>query len=165
MSHTKNEVGMYEVLVDDHKYEFEKWGAEDASDALLDIITIVGKPLGMGAAVLFSKNEDGEKQKADPDLIGSIMEALTTNVGKNKATVKMLIKKLSSEKVLCDGAKINFNLHYKDRMSHMLKVVSSGLEVQFGNFFEELLGRSGITVPQGIMNRDFRTSPGATGAP
>jgi hypothetical protein len=168
MSISKNEIGLYETEIDGDKYEFEKWGAEDASDVLLDIITIVGQPLGMGAAALFGKDEDGVKgidRDMDPDIIGKIMESLTGNVGKNKLVVKSLLKKLSTDRVQCNSKPIaSFNIHYRDKLFHMTKVVRAGLEVQFGNFFDAVLGQNGIKVPKGIINRDLRTSNGATGA-
>lgn len=157
MSVRKNDAGLYEVEIDGTKYEFEKWGAEDATDALLDIAGIVGKPLGMGVAALFGRDEDGKAgmdKKLDPDAIGKVMEALSGQVGANKAIVKGLIKKLASEKVIANGAKItSFNTYYSDRMSHLMKVVRAGLEVQYGNFFGEILGASGVSLPQSLMNK------------
>lgn len=155
-----NEAGLFEVIIDDKKYEFAKWGAEDATDTLLDLAAIVGKPLGLGLAALTGKDEEGKSgldKKIDPNIIGSVMEALSQNVGSNKATIKALIKKLSSDQVFCDGAKINFNLHYQDKTLHMFKVVRAALEVQYGNFFAALQGFGGILKPQGLTNRGPQT--------
>lgn len=151
----KNESGLYEVEVDGKKYEFEKWGAEESTDVLLDLVAITGKPIGSGVSAFFGKEAEGEPgldRKMDSNVMGQIIESLTQKVGENKSICKMLIKKLSSEKVLCEGAKINFNVHYQDNLGHMLKVVKAALEVQYGNFIEGFLGRAGVKVP-GLTNR------------
>lgn len=166
VSPIKNEAGLYEIDIDDKKYEFQKWGAEEALDALLEIAAITGKPLGMGAAAMFGKDENGgaglDKQ-IDTNIIGTIMEALSTQIGANKLIIKALVKKLSSEKVLCDGGPVNFNTHYQDKLAHLFKVVQAGLEVQFGNFFGALLGATGVKLPKGITNRESPISNGQSG--
>lgn len=164
----KNENGFYQADIDGHVYEFEKWGADDATDTILDIAAITGKPMALGAAAVFGKNSDGEKnldQKFDPNMIAIVMESLTQQVGANKAIIKALIKKLSSDKVMCDGKKVNFNLHYQDRLDHLFKVVKSGVEVQFGNFFAALFAGGGFN-PQAMMsmiNRGPQASNGPSG--
>lgn len=159
--HSKNELGMYDVEVDGKTYSFEKWGADDSTDTMLDISAIVGKPLGMAIGSFFKKDKDAEEAPAkkksffdrdfDGDAIASVMEALTDNVAKNKVICKDLIKKFCSKNVLCDGAKINFNLHYEGRLVHMLKVVKAGVEVQYGNFFDELLDLAPIKRVKGTI--------------
>jgi hypothetical protein len=164
MQATRNQQsGLYEAEIDGVKYEFSKWGADDANDVLLDLASILGKPLGMGAAAFFGKDRDGEKKldkTMDPNVIGAIMEALSGQIGANKVTVKALIKKLAAEGVFCNGKPITFNTHYADRLGHQFRVVKTALEVQFGNFFGELTGLVGIQVPEGmagIMNRGPQT--------
>ena len=163
MSAVKNEVGMWEIDIDGSRYEFEKWGAEDSMDALLDLAALVGKPLGMGVSAIFGKDEGGGKDKGlfdkefDPNIIAVIMDALTDRISTNKATCKMLIKKFASDKVMCDGKRITFNTHYQDRLDHLFRVVKAALEVQYGNFFAAFLGASGIKIPQGIANRNPKT--------
>jgi hypothetical protein len=131
----KNEHGLYEADIDGEKYEFEKWGAEDALDVLIDISQMVGKPLGMAIATMLGK--EGLEKDVDPNMVGSVFESLFQNC--NKANTKPLIKKLCSEKVMCGGKKISFDKHYEDRLMHCFKVVKANLEVQYGNFFGELL--------------------------
>lgn len=149
----KTEAGLFAVDVDGHQYEFEKWGAEDGLDTLLDITKITGKSLGLAVGGLFAeKPEDGEAKKLSPDLIGQIMEALIQGIG-DKKTAKELVKKFASERCFCEGAKVVFNSHYKDRYDHLFKVVRAGLEVQYGNFLGALLGSAGISMPKAVMNR------------
>lgn len=154
MSIKKTEAGLYETEIEGHRYEFEKWGAEDATDVLLDIATLVGKPLGVGIATVFDKLK-GDKldEKIDPNLVGAIVEAMTEKAGTHKALVKALIKKLSSEKVLVDGKTINYNIYYQDRLDLVFKVVSAALEVQYGNFFVAITGPAGVAAAKGLINR------------
>ena len=147
----KNESGLYEVEIDGLKYEFEKWGAEDSYDVLLDIAKICGKPLGLAVGALFGKG--GLDTDFNPDMIGTVMEALVQGIG-DKAITKAITKKLTAEKCFCDGQKINFNSHYQDRLDHMFKVLLAALEVQYGNFFAALLGLLGSKPSfKGLVNR------------
>jgi hypothetical protein len=137
---TKNASGLYEENIDGKTYWFEKWGAEDSLDTLLDIAGIAGKPLGMllGGA-LSGEGASLLDRKFDSDVIGKVMESLFNPA--NKQTAKALIKKLSSgDKVFCEGVnKLNFNSHYEDKLDHLFKVTKAALEVQYGNFFDALL--------------------------
>lgn len=159
MAATKNDSGLYETDIDGEKYEFAKWGAEAATDTLLDLSGIISKPLGAGVGALFGKKEKEDEgvevKKSQAESIGLIMEALLDRVSANKQICKTLIKKFATENVLCNGQKIVYDTHYKDRLPHLFKVVQAGVEVQFGNFFGEFLGSVGVkikpTVP--IANR------------
>lgn len=133
----QNEAGLTEAEIDGKKYEFERWGAEDSLDTLIDISQMVGKPLGMAIATMLGK--EGLNKDVDPDMLGGVFEAMFQNLNKEKT--KPLIKKLCSDKVLCDGKKINFNQHYagSENIMHMFRVVQANLEVQYGNFFVALL--------------------------
>lgn len=131
----KNEHGLYEVDVDGIGYEFEKWGADESLDTLIEISQLVGKPVGMAISAIFGK--EGLEKELDPNLMGTLFDSLFQNFSKEKT--KPIIKKLCSEKVMCKGRKITFNEHYQDKLMHCFKVVQANLEVQYGNFFEELL--------------------------
>lgn len=163
MAAVKNpESGMFEIEIDGAQYAFQKWGADSATDALLDLSGIVAKSLGAGVGALFGKKDaeaDGEApKKNNAESIGLIMEALLDRVSVNKALCKSLIKKFSSENVLCDGKKISFDAHYADRLPHLFKVVQAAVEVQFGNFFGEFLDNAGIKMSKtGITNRGQTT--------
>lgn len=153
MSAKKNDVGLWEIEIDGKKYEFEKWGADDSLDILLDIAKIVGKPLGaaFGAFV----GEDGKvslDRNLDPNLVSLIFEALTERF--DKGTVKPIIKKLCSDKVHCDGKQIrSFNEHYADDLLHMFRVTQAALEVQYGNFFGALFGIVGSRKTKPVTNQ------------
>lgn len=157
MSATKNEAGLWEVNIDDKKYEFEKWGGEEAVDATLDLFGILGVPAGQAVSSFFSSDgpmKAGLDSEMNPEIIGKIIEKLSDRVGSNKAICKELIKKLSSHKVSCDGKKIGFDQHYRDSLGHLMKVVRAGIEVQFSSFFGESSGSGGFL--QGavaLMNR------------
>lgn len=132
----KDDSGLFAVTIEDQVYAFEKYGAEESLDVLIDIVKIVGKPLGAAVAALGASGQDAKQMMIDrdfdPNMLGVVFESLTSSL--DKGVVKHLIKKFCSEKVLCDGKKINFNTHYQGRLPLMLKVVQAALEVQYGNF-------------------------------
>jgi hypothetical protein len=135
--------GLVEKQVDGSTYEFEKWGAEESLATLAKILKIVGKPLSQLVGSFGS--EDGKKlldQEIDSNLLGSAIGSLMESM--DEGSTLALIKKLSSEKVLCDGAKISFNLHYQDRLDHLFRVVKAALEVQYGNFLAALFANLGV---------------------
>ena len=145
----KTEFGLYEVSVDGRTYEFEKWGAEESLDVLLDISSVVGGTIGSAIGGVLSG--DGLNTEVNAGMLAMVFENLSKNL--KKEVVKPIIKKLCSEKVLCDGKKINFNEHYKEDLFHMFKVAKAGLSVQYENFFT---GVQGVVAPQrpvGVINR------------
>lgn len=146
---SKNESGLYETEVDGKKYEFEKWGADESLDVLMDLTAMMGPALG--GAVHSVMSGDGLDTDINAGMIGSIMESMTKNLKKD--IVKALIKKLCADKVLCDGKKIVFNVHYADDLFHMFKVVKAGLEVQYANFFSAARGAVAPGRPIAVMNR------------
>lgn len=154
---TKNEAGLYEVSIDDQTYEFQKWGAEESLKTLIKITKIIGKPFGLFAGAMFSgKDKEGAKEKLEnmgADTIGMIMESLTQNLDED--VTFNLVKKVSSEGVLCNGAKISFNKHYEDKLDHLFKVVAAGLEVQYGNFFAAALDQVGVKKVATIRDRQI----------
>lgn len=131
----KNAHGLYETKIGGANYEFEKWGAEESLDVLIDISVLVGKPLGVAFAALMGKQ--GLKKELDANLINMAMEALLG--GMKKEFVKPLIIKLASFKVMCNGKPVNFDIHYEKDLMLTFKVVKAHLEVQYGNFFDALL--------------------------
>lgn len=144
MAHKKNEAGLFEVEIDGHLYEFEKWDAEESLDALIDIAKIIGKPLGAAIGGYFGKKGEGDllDKEVNPDVMGMVFDALTERL--DKTTVKGLIRKLCADKVFCAGKPINFKMHYQGKMGHMFKVVKAALAVQYENFFDDVLGLLGI---------------------
>lgn len=155
----KNEAGLYAVEVDGKMYEFEKFGAEQSLETLLDIGQIVGKPLGAAIAGLSGQDGDVKQRLMDRELdlkvIELVMEAITGRL--DKKTIMPMIKRMTSEKVLCEGKKINFNIHYQDDLMHMFNVLKAALEVQYGNFFVALAGVLGLKVKPKVTNQVPRT--------
>jgi hypothetical protein len=137
---TKNEFGLYEENIDGRTYSFEKWGADESFDVLLDISSIVGGSLGQAVGSAISG--DGLSAEVNPGMLATVFESLSKNLKKD--VVKPIVKKLCAEKVLCDGKKINFNEHYKEDLFHMFRVAKAGLEVQYGNFFAAAQGAVGL---------------------
>lgn len=136
---SKNEAGLYEQDIDGHIYEFSKWGADEATDVLMDLGALVGKPLGMALTML--SGAKGGDAPVDVDAIGAIMEHLSTAAFEKKTLCKHLIKKFATG-CMCDGRRVDYNIHYADRLDHMFRVVRAAVEVQFGNFFGGLTGLS-----------------------
>lgn len=140
MEFTRTAEGLQQKDIGGHSYEFSKWGAEEATDTLLDIATIVGKPLAAAAGRLDVDAAMERRLELPTDAISTIIEQLTGQVGLHKKLCMGLIKKLATRGVLCDGRAINFDSHYQDALPHLLDVVAAALEVQFGNFFGGALG-------------------------
>lgn len=149
----KNEFGIYEVDVDGRRYEFEKWGAEESLDVLLDISSIIGGPLGAAIGQMFSGEKDKSvlEKEVNADMMTVAFESLAKNLKKD--VVKPIFKKLCADKVLCEGKKINFNTHYQEDLMHMFRVAKAGLEVQYGNFLDAAQGLVGPKRPQAVINR------------
>lgn len=149
MKHEKNDEGMYEAKIGDEVYAFEKWDAEESLDVLLEIARIIGKPLGAMVGTMMT----GQKldQEMDPNMLATIFEGLTQSF--DKKVVKEIIIRVTSRRVLCDGAKIEFKIHYQEKLDVMFQVLKAGLEVQYGNFFAALLGVVGAKSPRGIKNK------------
>lgn len=141
MTISKNEMGLYEATVDGRKYQFEKWGAEDSMDTLMDIAAVTGKPVGDAFATLFGAGNKGLDTEVKGDAIATIIGQLTNCLYERKALCKLIIKRLvSNDKMLCDGAKINFDKHYADDLTRIWHVAYCCLEVQYGNFFDVARG-------------------------
>lgn len=141
----KNETGLFEVEIDDLTYEFEKWGADESLDVLIDMAGIIGGPLGSALMQLFDKKKDEDKvldKEINKDSLGVAFDALSKNL--RKEIVKPIIKKFcSGDKVLCAGKKVKFDTHYQDRLGHMFKVAKAGMEVQYEELFIAARGATG----------------------
>lgn len=138
MAIEKNDQGLYEGEVDGKIYEFQKWGAERSAATLFAIAGIVADPLGQVAGDMLSKRDGVNFQDVldlnlDGDMVSKAVKALFANM--NERMAMGLLKKFCAEGVLCEGKKIDFNLHYQDRLDHMFKVLRLAVEVQYGNFF------------------------------
>lgn len=145
MEITKTEQGTYQVEIDGRQYEFSKWGAEAATDTLFDLALVLGKPLAQLGAAMKTGEKTGEKFSLSVDVAGSIVEQLIAQMGTNKKLCMDIIRRMTAgETVMCDGKRITFNTHYQDRLPHMFDVLRAALEVQFGNFFGDVLRSAGL---------------------
>lgn len=123
--------------IDGHRYEFEQFGARQSSVLFIELV----KKIGPSFTALFGEiskaptKEDAKKLSSSA--IGEAVRALLMNIGDAGETVA-LIEKFIAEKTLCDGKKINFDSHYQGRLFHQGKVLFAALEVQYGNFFEDV---------------------------
>lgn len=138
MSIVKNADGRYETAIGEDLYSFQKWDADTALEVLLDLIPVVGQPLGAALSTVMGKDE-GIDTKVTPAVLADVFQALTGSF--NKKIVKPILIKLVSQDVMCNDVPVkNFKSHYEGKMMLMFKVAYAGLEVQYGNFLEELLG-------------------------
>lgn len=124
--------------IDGHQYEFSQFGAKKSLKILFRLSKIIGKPLSL---LMGSIGDDKGKRLMDRDLkmdtIGIAIEALTSNLDSDEAIA--LIQELTGlDACLCDGKKINFDMHYEGKLPHLMKVLWAALEVQYGNFFDAL---------------------------
>lgn len=146
MSAVKNKEGLWELLIDDHKYEFSKWGAEDSLRTLLKLGKVVGKPMGLALDAL----KPGESmsgildKRQRGDLVSTVISALTDSM--DESTCFQLIQKFTTQGVFSNGAPVkSMDLHYQDRLMHLFKVAKAAVEVQYGSFFDVLLASSKLS--------------------
>ena len=140
MAH-KNQYHLYEEVIDGKTFEFEKMGARQATKMLLKISKIVGKPLGMIAA-LFADGKKSLDKSFDPKIISHIVEALLENV--DEEVTFYIIETLTAKTCKCERKEINYDQFYKDDLFLMTKVLKAALEVQFGSFFAGAMSTVGI---------------------
>ena len=137
----KNDIGLYETLIDDHKYEFEMWRAGDSTETLYQLMGLLGKGAMANVGALL-RHDDGDGGKS---IAARIALELFTVVGENRKEAMVLTRKLTSGKgVQCDGKKVDdFDEHYKNRLAHLSRVLTSNLKVQYGDFLTAILGVAG----------------------
>jgi hypothetical protein len=137
----KNEFGLYQVDIEGNTYQFTKWGAETSLSTLIKLTKIVGKPFSMAIAAFATHEGDILLKDIPTDVIERACEALLQSMDED-VTIS-IIKKLSSENVICNDKKVYFDSHYKEQLGHLFKVVKVALEVQFGDFLGDLLQKVG----------------------
>jgi len=135
MEVTKNERGLYEVTLPteegDKTFTFQKWGAEEATDTLLDIISVVGESMGGLLSVLTGGGADQDVGSAS---LEGLFRQLTLGLTRNKDLTKRILKKLSSDRVLCNDMPVDWKSFYKEQLPLSFAVARAQLEVQYGNF-------------------------------
>ena len=166
MAFNRTEHGLHQKDIGGHSYEFMKWGAEEALDALLDLSAVIGKPLGALAPHMDLAAAQERRLEIAAEAIGPALEALATQLGSNKPLCKALLKRLATKGILCDGREIVFDAHYKDRLPHMLDVALAALEVQFGGFFAGASAAFRVRPPAGTRpGSEPPTSTDSSGDP
>lgn len=135
MSVVKNEHGIYEAVIKtaegDKTFAFQKWGAEDATDTLLDIVAVVGESMGGLISVLTGSGADVDVGHTS---LEALFRQLTLGLTRNKELTKRVLKKLSGDRVQCEGVTIDWKLFYKDQLPLSFAVAKAQLEVQYGDF-------------------------------
>lgn len=131
--------GLEKKQVDGSTYSFSKYGAKKSLKILTRLTKIVGEPLAIGMAAASGNKSSGKsllETELNPEVISRAARALVDRLDEDD--VMNLIIQLTSEDLLCDGKKINFDVHYNQKLPHLFKVLWAALEVQYGNFFDEL---------------------------
>lgn len=132
---SKTEAGVPCVTLDGRLFEISKWGAEEQTETLFDLMGILGEALG-SLADLHKKTQDPDADLSQ-DVIGRLVGKLTGGLTKDRQASKRLLMKLSSgERILCDGVPIrSFNTFYADNLFLAFQVARASVEVQYGSFF------------------------------
>lgn len=129
--------GIYEATIQGTTklmtFEFEKWGAEEATDTLLDLIAIGGEAAGSLLSVISGGGLDKELSSSP---IETLFRQLSMGLTRDRKLTKRLIMKLSSDRVICNGVTVRYETLYADDLSLSFKAAKANLEVQYGNFLD-----------------------------
>lgn len=132
---TKADSGLWSVDVDGKNYEFEKWGAEEAIETLVDIGGIIGGPIGTSIAAAFSGKGNALQEDVPDAVAGNVIGELAKNMRADKAGVMAVLKKLCAGRVFCGGKRVVFDTSYDATdLPHIFRVCKAAIEVQYGSF-------------------------------
>lgn len=134
MKPEKTAQGLWALSIKDKTFEFQKWGAEEQTDTLIDLMSVVGPALGSLANV-YKQADDIDAQLSD-GVVQKLVGALSSGLSKDKAMSKRLMRKLSSDRILCDGRSINYDTFYQEDLLLAFQVMRAAITVQFGPFFQ-----------------------------
>jgi len=148
---------LVEKFVDDEKYQISQFGTTES----LKVLTRLSKILGpsFSVAIAGSKIEDA---KAQTEILGKAVGELTSRLDEEE--VINLIKKLVDCCLKGEGSKINFELDFQGRLGHLFKLVKAVLEVQYGNFFQEIGSIADSLQEPRPQEKSKRAATGAFGA-
>lgn len=149
-----HETGLYEVEIDGHIYEFSKWGAGEATSTLLDIMTIIGKPLGAVAAGWGQPGGEGMTSEK----VAQAIDHAASQIGAHKTLCMDLIKKFATRCHRDHKPIKNFDTAYQDRIPHLFNVLHAAIEVQYGAFFAGALDATGLGRPRASSPAPSRPS-------
>lgn len=135
MEIVKTTAGTPSCTIDNRVFEFSKWGAEEQTDTLLELMGVLGDAAG-GLADIYRTTRDPDADIAQ-DVMSRLIGKLTGGLTKDRAATKRLLIKLASgERVVCDGVQVkNYNQFYEDQLFLAFQVAAANMKVQFGNFF------------------------------
>lgn len=117
-----------------YTFEFSRWGAEEQTDTLIDLIKVAGPSLG-GVVNVFASGNPMDLDLGS-EAIEKLLRTLTTDFTRDKELTKKLLIKLASDRVIVNGANVNYNEFYRDRLTMSYAVIRAHIEVQYGNFFD-----------------------------
>lgn len=124
-------VQLIEKTVDDTTYKIAEFGTTEA----LKTLTRLSKILGPSFSIAISGAKIKDKS-AQSELFGKAILELTQRLDEEE--VVGLCKKLTECCLRGEGAKINFEIDFKGKLGHLFKLLKAVLEVQYGNFFQEI---------------------------
>lgn len=123
--------------IDGKSYEFAQFPAQQSLKNLTRLSKLIGEPLSLLIA-LGSKQEEGEQAVSDGEILGKAAKALFDKMDSNEV-ISLIMEFTSGTACLCDGKKVNFDLHYQGKIGHLFKVFVASLEVQYKDFLQEIL--------------------------
>lgn len=123
------------VTLNGRVFEISRWGAEEQTDTLFELVGILGDAAG-GVADLYKNTKDPDADIAQ-DVMSRLIGKLTTGLTKDRAATKRLMMKLSSgDRVVCDGVAVrNYNKFYENDLFLAFQVAAANMRIQFGDFF------------------------------
>lgn len=129
----KNEDMTYSASIDEHDYVFSLWAASKGIETLAELSAIAGDfATAVSAVVIDAGGFGGE---VNIDLVGKAAASLAHGLSINPKNTLALVRRLTTDGVLCDNRPVVFDQHFRGKMMHAMKVVRAGLEVQYGDFF------------------------------
>lgn len=134
-----------ERQVDGETYKFGQFGARESTKMAWELTSYIGPSLG---ALISSLK--GDKKLLDVDTkdvdFGMALDKLFVKVTPEK--MEKIIEKLFSQVIYVaaddkQGGQLSkiWDVHFQGRGSHMINVLKTAMEVQFGNFFD---GQGGL---------------------
>lgn len=133
-----------EFEVDGVKYATTQYPATKGLKLLTRLSKIIGKPMGVLTAT------GGLDAEVTPDLIGSAIEALTSQI--DEEIVDKIVKDaLVSTEVLGEEGRrpLNFDIDFAGRYGHLFKVLKEVLAFQYGDFFDGVVGAGALLRREG----------------
>ena len=127
--------GLPSVILGGRLFEFSRWGAEEQTDTLFELIGILGETAG-SLADLYKANKDIDAD-IPQDVMSRLVGKLTTGLTRDRLASKRLIMKLASgERVMCEGVQIkNYNKFYEGSLFLVFETAAANLHVQYASFF------------------------------